>query len=181
MEEVNADREDHRKKPFDDDDEPPAPTKKRKDNTSKKKLSRRKKWKKAYRNPKHNRSRQRLFVKGDHKRQFAYEDHTARDKHDFVLETIVTPGNVHDSVAFDEVYDRVICPEYQALAYRTTNRDGYREYRSNPNICVICPTRHLCTHSKDCVKTVQRHIWRDYEDLADDARYTPKTRLMLKA
>lgn len=74
------------------------------DNTSKKKLDRRKKEKKAYRNPKHNRSRQRLFVKGDHKRQFAYEDHTARDKHDFVLETVITPGNVHDSVTFVMVH-----------------------------------------------------------------------------
>ena len=24
-----------------------------------------------------------------------------------------------------------------------------------------------------CIKTVQRHIWKDYEELADDARYTP--------
>ena len=26
---------------------------------------------------------------------------------------------------------------------------------------------------QDCIKTVQRHIWKDYEELADDARYTP--------
>ena len=58
--------------------------------------------------------------------------------------------------------------------YATTNRDGYREYKSDPKICTNCPSRELCTHSKDCVKTVQRHIWKDYEDLADDARYTPK-------
>ena len=25
---------------------------------------------------------------------------------------------------------------------------------SDPRICVNCPTRHLCIHSKDCVKTV---------------------------
>ena len=43
MEEVNADREAHGKKPFDDDNDPPASPKKRKDNTSKKKLARRKK------------------------------------------------------------------------------------------------------------------------------------------
>ena len=49
-----------------------------------------------------------------------------------------------------------------------------RSGRSDPNICVNCPTRHLCTHSKDSVKMVQRHIRRDYEDLADDARYIPK-------
>ncbi|HIR68608.1 MAG TPA: transposase, partial [Candidatus Pelethousia gallinarum] len=157
-----------------------------------------------------------------------------------VLEAVITPGNVHDSVAFDEVYDRVteafpevetivadsayktphickkvfedgrvlstaykrpqtmkeghawwkyvydehydcvLCPEYQALAYHTTNRDGYREYRSDPKICVNCPTRHLCTHSKDCVKTVQRHVWKDYEELADDARYTPEYRQLYK-
>ena len=36
MEEINADREAHRKKPFDNDDDPPAPTKKRRDNTSRK-------------------------------------------------------------------------------------------------------------------------------------------------
>ena len=50
----------------------------------------------------------------------------------------------------------MICPEYQLLTYHTTNRDGYREYKSDPKICANCPTRHLCTHSKDCAKTVQR-------------------------
>ena len=25
----------------------------------------------------------------------------------YVLETVVTPGNIHDSVAFDDVYDKV--------------------------------------------------------------------------
>ncbi len=76
---------------------------------------------------------------------------------------------------YDEFYDCVICPEYQnTRKYATTNRDGYREYKSDPKICTNCPSRELCTHSKDCVKTVQRHIWKDYEELADDARYTPK-------
>lgn len=229
MDEVNTDREAHGKKPFNDDDAPP---KKRKDNTSKKKQARRKKERsitKSVTDPDCG-----LFVKGDHERKFAYEAHTACDKNGFVLEAVVTPGNIHDSVAFDEVYDKVveaysevevivadsayktphicqkvfgdhrvlstaykrpqtmkgghewwkyvydeyydcvICPEYQPLSYRTTNRDGYREYRSDPKICANCPTRHLCTHSKDCVKTVQRHIWKDYEDMADDARYTPE-------
>ena len=26
----------------------------------------------------------------------------------------------------------------------------------------------------NCVKSVTRHIWKDYEELADDARYTPE-------
>jgi len=31
-----------------------------------------------------------LFVKGNHKRQFAYEAHTACDKNGFVLDTVVS-------------------------------------------------------------------------------------------
>ena len=30
----------------------------------------------------------------------------------------------------------------------------------------------MCTHATDCVKPVQRHIWKDWEKLAEDARYT---------
>ena len=79
--------------------------KKRRDNTSRKKLARRKKDKtrmvtKSVTDPDSG-----LFAKGDHKRKFAYEAHTACDKNGFVLETVATPGNVHDSVAFDAVYD----------------------------------------------------------------------------
>jgi transposase len=240
MDEVNADRVAHGKKPFeddkDDDDatEPPASPKKKRDNTSKKKLKKRKKEAKkktvtvSTTDPDCG-----LFVKGDHKKQMAYEAHTVCDVHGVVLEVEVTPGNVHDSVPFDDVYDRIvekfpdvrtfvadsayktphickkvfddgrvlstaykrpqtmkgghewwkyvydeyydciICPEYRVLNYSTTNRDGYREYKSDPKVCANCPTRHLCTHSKDCVKTVTRHIWADYVELAEDARHTP--------
>ena len=48
-----------------------------------------------------------MFVKGDHERQFAYEAHTACDKHGVVLGVEVTAGNVNDSTAWDVVYDKV--------------------------------------------------------------------------
>lgn len=48
-----------------------------------------------------------MFVKGEHERQFAYEAHTACDSHGFVLGVEVTAGNVHDSVAWDKLYDDV--------------------------------------------------------------------------
>jgi len=44
-----------------------------------------------------------------------------------VLETVVTPGNIHDSVAFDDVYDKVTesFPEIETVvadsAYKTTH------------------------------------------------------------
>ena len=36
------------------------------------------------------------------------------------------------------------------------------------------------TRSKDCVKTVRRHIWKHYGELADDARYTPQYQELCK-
>ena len=48
-----------------------------------------------------------MFVKGEHERQFAYEAHTVCDSRGFVLGVEVTAGNVHDSVAWDKVYDEV--------------------------------------------------------------------------
>ena len=249
MDEVNADREAHGKKPFendsDDDDsnEPPtAPPKKKRDNTSKKKLKKRKKEPKkktvtvSTTDPDCG-----LFVKGDHKRQMAYEAHTACDVHGVVLDVEVTPGNVHDSVPFDDLYHRlvkkydsihafvadsayktphicklvfgdgkilstaytrprtmkgghewwkyvydeyydcVLCPENNVLKYSTTNRDGYREYKSDPQVCCNCPTRHLCTKNKDCIKTVTRHIWSDYVEMAEEARCKPICKRMYKA
>ncbi len=48
-----------------------------------------------------------LFVKGEKERVFAYSFHTACDRNGFVLGTIVTPGNVHDSRVFEELLDQV--------------------------------------------------------------------------
>ena len=48
-----------------------------------------------------------MFVKGEHERQFAYEAHTVCDSRGFVLGVEVTAGNVHDSIAWDKVYDDV--------------------------------------------------------------------------
>jgi transposase len=74
---------------------------------------------------------------------------------------------------YDEYYDCVLCPENQVLKYSTTNRDGYREYKSDPRICANCPCRHQCTESQNCVKVVTRHVWADYMELAEDVRLSP--------
>ena len=74
---------------------------------------------------------------------------------------------------YDEYYNCIICPENQVLPYVTTNKDGYREFKSNPEICQNCPSREQCTHSKNCQKVVVRHIWEDYIELAEDVRHSP--------
>jgi transposase len=214
-EEINADRETHGKKPLKDkdDDGNPPPTKELTVSTTDPDCG--------------------VFHKGEHEVQFAYEAHTACDEHGYILGYEVTPGNTHDSVAFDAVYDKVtekfpeietvtmdsayrtpwickrvfgdgrraslpykrpmtkdgffkkyeyvydeyydciICPNNQVLKYSTTNREGYREYKSNPKVCKNCPHLQQCTHSKNCQKVVTRHIWEDWVEMADDFRHTP--------
>jgi len=216
LEEINRDRADHGKKPFDDkddDDDTPPPTKNVKTSTTDPECG--------------------LFHKGEHEKMFAYTAHTACDKRGFILGCEVAPGNVHDSVMFDglyynvlarfpeleivaldsayktpwimkqvfdsqrlaatpykrpmtkkgffkkydyvydEYYDCIICPEHQILKYSTTNRDGYREYKSNPKVCENCPSRYKCTESKNCQKTVTKHVWDEYIEWSEDVRHSP--------
>ena len=51
-----------------------------------------------------------MFVKGEHERQFAEEAHTACERHGFCIGSRSHPGNIHDSVAWDAVYDSVCKP-----------------------------------------------------------------------
>lgn len=73
---------------------------------------------------------------------------------------------------YDEYYDYVICPNDQHLEYSTTNRDGYREYKSNGHICKGCPYLSQCTNSQNHVKVFTRHIWEDYMETCEDIRHT---------
>lgn len=223
--EINEDREAHGKKPFVDksDDEgddgnsstggnAETPMKEQKQSTTDPESG----W----------------FHKGEHKEVFAYAVETACDKHGWILDYTVHPGNEHDSVTFpvlyeklklmepknividagyknaaiakmliddgvvpvmpytspkgkknlyrtrdfvyDEYYDCYICPNNQVLKYSTTNREGYREYKSNRHICESCPNLQKCTASKNHQKVVTRHIWQDYLDICEDIRLTPE-------
>ena len=90
-EEVNAERAKLGKKPIDDDDDDDPPPS---GGTTERAVSKT--------DPESG-----MFVKGEHERQFAYEAHTACDRNGFVLGVEVTAGNIHDSVAWDDLYEQV--------------------------------------------------------------------------
>jgi hypothetical protein len=81
---------------------------------------------------------------------------------------------------YDPKTDTYHCPNGQALTYRTTNRDGYREYRSDPAICATCPLLGQCTSNAQQVKTVTRHVWEDYKEKVDSHRLTPPGKAIYK-
>lgn len=214
IKEINEDREEHGKNPFDGSKEPEEKvmTESKTDPES------------------------GVFHKGEHKKCFAYAAQTACDKNGYVMDVTVNPGNVHDSVAFDGLYDRlvqnfpeikaavmdagyktpwickrifddnripvlpykrpmgnaafyrpyeyiydeyydcVLCPKDNVLSYSTTNRNGYKEFKSKPYICQNCPSLSRCTNNSKHEKLVTKHIWSDYIELAEDIRHTPEYR-----
>lgn len=73
---------------------------------------------------------------------------------------------------YDEYHDCYICPENKVLSYSTTNRDGYREYKSRSYQCSNCPSLEKCTLSREHVKVVVRHVWENYMEICEDIRHT---------
>lgn len=72
--------------------------------------------------------------------------------------------------AYDEYYDWYVCPNNQVLKYSTTNREGYREYKSCSETCAACPYLSQCTGSRSHEKLVTRHIWENYIEKCEDIR-----------
>ena len=219
LEEINEDRENNDKKPFD-----------KKDKKEEKTI-----------NVSTTDPESGVFHKGEHKKCFEYEAHTGCDKNGYIMGVTITAGNIHDSVAFDELYDNltkhfeeietvvadagyktpwickriiddgrvpslpykrpmgnsnfmkpynyvydeyyncVICPQNQVLKYATTNRDGYREFKSNPEQCKKCEKINECTKSKKHQKVVTKHIWMEYLELAEDYRHTKNIKSCTKS
>lgn len=73
---------------------------------------------------------------------------------------------------FDKENDKYICPGGETLSYSTTDRKGYRIYKSDPKKCKNCPSLDKCTSSKNHQKTLARHLWQDYLNECEKRRYT---------
>ena len=73
---------------------------------------------------------------------------------------------------YDEYFDCYICPNHRVLNYHTTNREGYREYKSDGFLCKDCPYKDKCTGSRDSVKVITRHVWEGYMEQVEEIRHT---------
>jgi hypothetical protein len=62
--------------------------------------------------------------------------------------------------------DTFVCPMGCKLSYVTTDREGYRHYKSNKNDCAVCPLLQDCTSSKSKQREITHHIWEQYKDIA---------------
>lgn len=74
--------------------------------------------------------------------------------------------------AYDVKVDGYRCPEGQLLPYATTDRRGYRHYKSDPAKCRNCPLLASCTSNAKAQKSITRHVWADARERVDAHRLT---------
>jgi transposase len=75
---------------------------------------------------------------------------------------------------YDAEKDVYRCPHGQELIYKTTSREGYSHYQSNPEQCRTCPDLNRCTQNAKQVKTITRHVWEESKERINAHRLTDK-------
>ncbi|WP_411431756.1 IS1182 family transposase [Halotalea alkalilenta] len=81
---------------------------------------------------------------------------------------------------YEAEQDAYLCPERHGLIYATTDRHGYRHYRSDPAICRHCPRLTSCTRSANHTKLVTRHVWEDAKERIESHRLSDYGRGLYK-
>jgi hypothetical protein len=76
------------------------------------------------------------------------------------------------SFTHEPAADSYRCPQGQVLAYATTDRNGYRHYKSDPAICRDCLLLASCTTNAKAKRTIIRHVWADAKERTDANRLT---------
>ena len=71
---------------------------------------------------------------------------------------------------YDPQRNVYLCPQNHDLTWRTTNRDGYREYWSDSKTCKGCPRRAECFSARKTRRLVTRHVWQ--ADLEQEDAFT---------
>jgi len=82
---------------------------------------------------------------------------------------------------YDAVNDCYVCPASEVLRYRTTTREGYREYVSTPEKCRMCEFLNQCTRSREHRKVVTRHVWAESVEQIHHNRLSPEGKRLYKA
>jgi len=68
---------------------------------------------------------------------------------------------------YDPDCDEYICPEKQRLIWKTTTREGYRQYCCEGKTCKGCPRRGECFGASMNRKVVERHVWQEALERVD--------------
>jgi transposase len=74
---------------------------------------------------------------------------------------------------YNQAEDVYACPGGQKLRYRTTNREGFKEYVSDANSCSVCKRLADCMESKGKVRVITRHVWQEHRERIRENALSP--------
>jgi len=77
---------------------------------------------------------------------------------------------------YDKKSDEYCCPASHRLIYKTTSREGYRHYQSDPKVCQGCEHLSRCTKNVKFQKTLTRHVWEESKERINQHRLTEEGR-----
>jgi len=81
---------------------------------------------------------------------------------------------------YDETLDFYVCPNGDQLTYSTTDRKGYRSYKSDPEKCKACSLLSKCTRSKTHQKVISRHVWESSKEWVRENRLSKSGKILYK-
>jgi hypothetical protein len=76
--------------------------------------------------------------------------------------------------------DVYMCEDLRTLTYRTTTKEGYKEYVSNPEYCKKCQYKDKCLTGKNDRRTIRRHVWEEHKENSIKFTKTDKGKLIYK-
>lgn len=101
------------------------------------------------------------YHKGEHEKCFAYTNQAFSDENGFVVSCSTNPGNMHDSVAFDGVYDELI-NEYDEEIENVCLDSGY----NTPAIC-----KKIADSGKEALMPYSRQKGRKDKEMMNKKEY----------
>lgn len=79
-----------------------------------------------------------------------------------------------------EEWDVYTCPADRFLEYKTTTRQGYKEYVCKKEICENCEHKESCLPDSSLFKTIRRHVWEKYKEENTKFMKTSKGKIIYK-
>ncbi|WP_369901461.1 IS1182 family transposase [Bacillus manliponensis] len=73
---------------------------------------------------------------------------------------------------YEKETDVFACPMGCILKYATTDREGYRQYKSSPSDCAVCPLRSDCFSEKQKQRVITHHIWEEFKEIVRQNKRT---------
>ena len=61
-------------------------------------------------------------------------------------------------------WDVYACPNSSFLKYKTTTRQGYKEYVSDESDCLNCSHKEKCLLQNNQNRVIRRHVWEEYKE-----------------